>query len=190
MRSQFSSISLLAAVSLSLAACTSYIKRDEYDATVQELRAADRNLQSQIDALRGDLEVRFGDYDARFTQLQGRLRVDMTTHFEFDSAELRGQDRPVLDDFARVIGEYHPDVLVTVEGFADPAGSTGYNERLGQRRADAVRDYLVSQGLRGDRIRAVSYGEAPNRQVVPGGWGPDGEPNRRVALVIDFRGAG
>lgn len=189
------STSLLAlATALSLGACNTYVKRTEFDTTVQELRTADQRLQSQIDTqmrvLRDELDVRFKDYDARITAMGGRLRVDMTAHFAFDDATLRDQDRPALDDFARVIREHHPDVLVTVEGFTDPAGNAGYNQRLGQQRAEAVRNYLLSQGLREDQLRAVSYGEADNRQVVPGAAGDDGLPNRRVALVVDFAGHG
>ena len=55
------------------------------------------------------------------------------------------------------------------------------------RRAVAVKDYLASSGLSSEQLKAVSYGESRNRQVVPGakGPGPDGAENRRVALVID-----
>jgi peptidoglycan-associated lipoprotein len=95
----------------------------------------------------------------------------------------------VLDRFASVVREHYPDAVVTVEGFADPAGSAAYNRRLGQRRGESVRQYLTSDGQLGaERIRVVSYGEARERQVVPGAQGPNGLPNRRVALVIDYAG--
>jgi peptidoglycan-associated lipoprotein len=109
-------------------------------------------------------------------------------HFEFASSALREADRPVLDRFAGVVKEYYPGALVTVEGFTDPAGSAAYNRRLGQRRAEAVREYLgTAGGFTAEQLKAVSYGEARNRQVVPGAKGPgqDGVENRRVALVID-----
>src|SRR3546814_17397158 len=73
---------------------------------------------------------------------------------------LREQDKPFLNEFASVIREHHPNVLVTVEGFADPAGSAAYNKRLGQRRAEAVREQLVQAGgLSADKVRAVSRAE-------------------------------
>jgi peptidoglycan-associated lipoprotein len=78
--------------------------------------------------------------------------------------------------------------VITVEGFADPAGSASYNRRLGERRADAVRDYLVQNGLSADNLRAVSYGEASNRQVERGKTRDEGASNRRVTLVVDFAG--
>ncbi|WP_274382278.1 OmpA family protein [Pseudoxanthomonas wuyuanensis] len=84
----------------------------------------------------------------------------------------------------RVIRSSHTDALITVEGFTDPAGSIAFNKRLGQKRADAIRDYLVSSGgLSAQQVRAVSYGEDSNRQVHPGAVGEAGRGNRRVVLV-------
>lgn len=94
----------------------------------------------------------------------------------------------MLERFATVVKQYYPGALVTVEGFTDPAGSVGYNQRLGQRRADAVKEYLATAGgFASDSLKAVSYGKAKQRQVVPWAHGPGqtGEENRRVALVID-----
>ena len=75
-----------------------------------------------------------------------------------------------------------------MEGFADPAGSTAYNLRLGKLRAEEVRSYLISRGgLSEQQVRAVSYGEEVDRQVVPGAAGPGeaGRENRRAVIVID-----
>jgi peptidoglycan-associated lipoprotein len=97
----------------------------------------------------------------------------------------------VLDRFAAVVRDHYADAVITVEGFADPSGSAAYNRRLGQRRGEAVREYLAGDGqLTTERLKVVSYGEARERQVVPGAQGDDGLPNRRVALVIDYAGEG
>jgi peptidoglycan-associated lipoprotein len=173
-------------VVLGLAGCAGYVKRDEFDATIAELRATDQQQQQRLDQLQALMEQRFGEYDARISQVEGRLRVETTAHFAVDDATLRDADKPMLDDFARVIRDHHPGVVVTVEGFTDPSGSAAYNKRLGQRRADAVRDYLVTQGLPDAQVRAVSYGEDRNRQIHAGATGEQGLANRRVALVIDF----
>ncbi|HBD18992.1 MAG TPA: OmpA family protein [Arenimonas sp.] len=169
-----------------LVGCASYVKRDEFDATVAELRAADQAQSERIDQLQASLEERFSQYDARIAQFEGRLHVETTAHFEYGKAEVREADKPMLADFAKTLSEHHDGVVVTIEGFTDPAGSASFNQRLGQRRAEAVRDFLVSQGLSSDQVRAVSYGEADNRQIRPGAWGEEGLANRRVALVIDF----
>jgi peptidoglycan-associated lipoprotein len=94
----------------------------------------------------------------------------------------------VLDRFSSVVSEYYPGALVTVEGFTDQSGTAAYNLQLGRRRAQAVTEYLATAGGFGaDKLKAVSYGEARNRQVVPGAKGPGdrGIENRRVTLVID-----
>lgn len=190
----------LAVLALSLSACASFIKRAEFDSTVADLRAADGRLAAADDSLRGQLErmefqmsqltanlqSTFADYDAQIAQLQGRIRVDMTAHFAVNDATLRAQDKDALWEFSRTIADFHPQIIVTVEGFTDPSGSAQYNKWLGQQRANSVRDYLVSNGLPAAQIRAVSYGEAKERQINPGAIGQDGESNRRVALVIDY----
>ena len=169
-----------------LVGCASYVKRDEFDSTVAELRAADQAQNQRLDQLQAAMEQRFSQYDARFAQFEGRLHVETTAHFAYGKADVREADKPMLAEFAKTLAEHHDGVVVTVEGFTDPAGSASYNKRLGQRRADAVLDFLVSQGLAAEQVRAVSYGEADNRQIRPGAWGDKGLANRRVALVIDF----
>ncbi len=188
------SLSTAVVLALGLSACGSYVKRSEFDAAVGDLRATDDNLRGQLQSLQlqfsemtGDLETRFANYDAQITSLQGRLRVDMTAHFAYDDASLREDDKPALLDFSEVVREFHPNILITVEGFTDAAGSAEYNQWLGQQRADAVRKFLISQGgLEASRVRAVSYGEDNNRQVEQGAWGETGQANRRVALVVDY----
>ncbi|WP_028008315.1 OmpA family protein [Solimonas flava] len=169
-----------------LAGCHHYVKQEDYDAAIAELRANDAALRNDLNGLKSELDSRFAAYDAKISQLQGRVRVDLGAHFDYDKAALREQDKPALDEFAAVIREHHPNVLVTVEGFTDAAGSAGYNKKLGLKRAEAVRDYLVQTGgLDAGKVRAVSYGKDKNRQVEPGAYGAQGEANRRVALVID-----
>ena len=171
-----------------------YVKQDAFEAQLAELRGNDASMRSDIDALQSrvdsmesELQQKLAQYDAKIEKLQGRVSVDMSAHFGFDDATLRAEDKPVLDDFAAVIREHDPDAIITVEGFTDPAGSAAYNKRLGQKRADAVRSYLVgSAGLSDAKVRTVSYGEDSNRQVAKGAWGDDGMANRRVALVIDY----
>ncbi|UNK50124.1 OmpA family protein [Lysobacter sp. S4-A87] len=178
----FRNAGLVVALSaVGLAGCSSYIKREEFDSTIADLRATDQKLQSQIDSLSQK-------HDALVTQLAGRVRVETGAHFATGDATLNDQDKPLLDDFARVVKESHSDALITVEGFTDPAGSAAANRRLGLQRAQAVRDYLVSSGLGAEQVRAVSYGEDQNRQVRAGAVGEGGRDNRRVSLVVDYAG--
>jgi peptidoglycan-associated lipoprotein len=193
-------------LALGLAGCAARVKREEFNTEVaklrEEMQAGDRQAGSRIDstnqavadharrldALEQELQAFRSEYKVSMEKVQTMLKFDVPVHFDFASSELREVDRPVLDRFASVVKEYYPGAIITVEGFTDPAGSVRYNLRLGQRRAEAVREYLAtSGGFNSATIRAVSYGEIRNRQVVPGAKGPGdaGVENRRVALVID-----
>jgi peptidoglycan-associated lipoprotein len=178
---------VLCAAALALGACSNYVKRTEFDAAISDLDRRVSANEAALAALRSDLESRLDAHEARFEELAGRLYVDMNVHFAFDSATVRPQDQPTLDDFAAVLREHHSQAAVTVEGFSDPAGSPGYNRALAQRRADGVRAFLVGPGGLDDaRVRSVSYGEASERQLAPGAWGEEGAANRRVTLVVDL----
>jgi peptidoglycan-associated lipoprotein len=78
--------------------------------------------------------------------------------FEYDSSELAGDARGVLDAHALVLKKY-PSWTITIEGHCDERGTAEYNLALGERRAVASRAYLVSLGISADRLRTVSYGK-------------------------------
>jgi peptidoglycan-associated lipoprotein len=147
-------------------------------------------LETRLDGLARGLSQLEREFDVTVQRLETAVRFDMPVYFGFDLADLRPEDLPVLDRFAGVVGEYYPDALLTVEGFTDPSGSTAYNMALGQRRAEAVRNYLIeSEDFSPEHVRAVSYGEDSSRLVVPGEEGPEaGWENRRVVLVIEHVG--
>ncbi|MBD8872293.1 OmpA family protein [Rhodanobacter sp. DHB23] len=176
-------------LAVGLAGCSQYVKKDELNAAIQQLQQKQQDQQQQIDAIRQQMQSQFSKYDSQITAMQGRVSVDTVAHFAFNSADLSDQDKPALQDFAATISKYHPNVLVTVEGFADPAGSRAYNQHLGMERAKAVRDFLVSSGISADQVRAVSYGKDANRQVVKGASRDQGADNRRVSLTVDSAGA-
>jgi outer membrane protein OmpA-like peptidoglycan-associated protein len=115
-------------------------------------------------------------------------RYIVPVHFGFDSSVVREADFTVLSQVAEVIRQVYPTALVTIEGFADPAGSVQYNIGLSRRRAEAVRDIMVSRfGLPAQQFRAIPYGEQTARLVTPGARGddPGAEANRRVVFTID-----
>ncbi|GAB3782346.1 OmpA family protein [Dyella agri] len=185
-------IAVLAAsiLAVGLAGCSQYVKRDELNAAVQQLQQKQQDQQQQIDDIKQQMQSQFSKYDTQITAMQGRVSVDTVAHFAFNSADLSDQDKPALQNFAQTISKYHPNVLITVEGFADPAGSHAYNRKLGMERAKAVRDFLVASGINADQLRTVSYGSAGNRQVVKGASHDRGADNRRASLTVDSTGAG
>jgi peptidoglycan-associated lipoprotein len=80
-------------------------------------------------------------------------------YFDFDSYSVRNDAKPVLDAQAAWLARY-PQVTVRIDGNSDERGTVDYNFALGARRANAVRDYLVSKGVATSRIETVSYGKS------------------------------
>jgi peptidoglycan-associated lipoprotein len=78
--------------------------------------------------------------------------------FDLDSHQVRDDARPLLQKNADWMKRW-PSTKIMIEGHADSRGSAEYNLALGERRASAVRDYLVSLGLAGDRVQVVSKGK-------------------------------
>jgi peptidoglycan-associated lipoprotein len=79
-------------------------------------------------------------------------------HFDFDRYDIRPDDALILDANAEWL-KAHPEYLLLVEGHADERGTSEYNLALGDRRARASVNYLVSQGVKANRITTISYGE-------------------------------
>ena len=110
-------------------------------------------------------------------------QVGNTVYFGFDSAELSGKAQATLDRQAAFLN-VNPALVVIVEGHADERGTREYNLALGDRRATAVRDYLLAKGLNSARIRTVSYGK--ERPAVSGSNEDAWEKNRRAATVFEL----
>lgn len=195
--------SVVLACVLLLAGC-GYAKRKDVDAQLSQLRSemqqADQAQVAQIEAnsrrvgeLERALESLRSDFNVRIERLQGEyegmIAFDVPVHFDFDEAAVREPDRPVLDKFAAVAQKFYGGSLITVEGFTDPAGSTAYNQQLGMKRAEAVKSYLIAQGLTETAVRTVSYGESRNRLIDPTATHdePGALSNRRVTFVMDTR---
>lgn len=79
-------------------------------------------------------------------------------YFDYDKADIRSDARTALGQTADFLRKY-PQVKVTIEGHCDERGSTEYNLALGDRRATAVKQYLVSLGISADRMSTISYGK-------------------------------
>ena len=103
-------------------------------------------------------------------------------YFDFDVAEFRQADRDVLTYHAKDLAA-NPSKRIRLEGHADERGTREYNLALGDRRAVAVRDYLLAKGLNAARVRTVSYGK--ERPAVSGSTEGSWEFNRRAATVLN-----
>ena len=79
-------------------------------------------------------------------------------YFDTDKSDLRDDARQTLTKDAEFLRSY-PQVKISIEGHCDERGSTEYNLGLGQRRADAAKNYLISLGISGDRLQTTSWGK-------------------------------
>jgi peptidoglycan-associated lipoprotein len=87
-----------------------------------------------------------------------RVNVGDTVHFAYNEYNIEDADKAVLGRQAQWLSKY-PAVRVSVEGHCDERGTREYNLALGARRANAVKEYLVSQGVSTARVETVSYGK-------------------------------
>jgi peptidoglycan-associated lipoprotein len=144
-------------------------------------------LKTDVAGLHNDLQNLRTEFGAKITALESGIQFDVPVNFAFDDATVTDQDHTALDRFASVVQKYYPGSKLTVEGFADPAGGVGYNKALSLRRADAVKDYLVSKGVSQTDVKTVGYGKT--RLVVPGAShdDPGAQQNRRVVFVIETK---
>lgn len=164
-------------------AADSAVQRD-----VASLRTDQEAMRSELQALRNDLQSMRTEFGAKIVSLENGMQFALPVNFAFDDAAVRQSDEAALGRFAQVAQRYYNGSMITVEGFADPAGSVRYNLDLSRRRAEAVKEYLVAQGVNPDQVKTIGYGET--RQVAQGAWGNQmgAESNRRVVFVVETKG--
>lgn len=101
-------------------------------------------------------------------------------NFDFDKATLRQEDIAIIDKNVAGLDKWG-NVNIEVAGHTDSRGSEQYNMKLSQRRAETVRNYLISKGIAADRLTAKGYGEA---QPIADNATEEGRfKNRRVELI-------
>lgn len=102
-------------------------------------------------------------------------------NFEFDKSKLLPESYPILDHAVEVLNE-NPNLTVEIQGHCDYVGSDQYNQKLSERRANAVKDYLVSKGISASRLTTIGYGKtkpiADNSTVI------GRAKNRRVEFKV------
>lgn len=119
--------------------------------------------------------------DAKGCEIMAKAISLSGIYFRTDSAELKSESIAVLDATADTLNA-NPGVGVEIAGHTDSQGDAGYNQGLSQRRADAVRSYLISKGVNGSRLSAAGYGET--QPVADNGTSEGRAQNRRVELRI------
>ncbi|MCW3837486.1 peptidoglycan-associated lipoprotein Pal [Sphingomonas canadensis] len=104
-----------------------------------------------------------------------------TVHFAYDQYDLDAQARAILDTQAQWLLRY-PSVRVTIEGHCDERGTREYNLALGDRRANAAKNYLAARGVAPGRITTISYGK--ERPLALSSDEASWAQNRRAVTIV------
>ena len=108
-------------------------------------------------------------------------------NFDFDKSNIKPQAAAVLDEAVRMMKE-RPNMKVMIEGHTDSKGTDAYNQKLSERRAQAVFSYFVAKGISASRMQTIGYGETrpiASNTNPNGSDNPEGRAiNRRVELKV------
>lgn len=183
-------VAACAAGMLSLSACaTKGALREgleiERSARVAGDSANRADMQREVASLRTDLTALRTEFGAKISEVADGLKFAFPVHFAYDDATVRQADAAALERFASVAQKHYPGAKITVEGFADPAGSARYNLDLSRRRAESVRSYIGEHGVDPSLVNAVGYGETRLVRRDASRDMPGAELNRRVVFVIE-----
>lgn len=113
------------------------------------------------------------------------INVGDRVYFDFDKYDIRSDAQPLLASQAAWLKRY-PAVAVRIEGNCDERGTREYNLALGARRANSIRDFLVSQGIEGGRITTISYGK---EKPIDAGSGEEADQHNRNGHTAIVSGA-
>ena len=111
------------------------------------------------------------------------VRVELDVKFDFDKSKVKEESYGDIKNLADFMNQY-PSTTTTVEGHTDSVGTDAYNQKLSERRANAVRDVLVNQyGVGSERVNSVGYGES--RPVADNATDAGRAVNRRVEAEVE-----
>ena len=110
------------------------------------------------------------------------VNVGDRVFFNYDSSELDSDAQELLQDQVAWLKQYS-DVSVIIEGHCDERGTREYNLALGEKRAQAVKNYLISLGISSDRVSTISYGK--ERPAVVGSNDGAWAQNRRSVTIVN-----
>jgi peptidoglycan-associated lipoprotein len=145
----------------------------------EPISATQQEVSKDIDQDRQPQEVRLrAEKDSG--EVTEAAFVNESVHFTFDSALLSDQAQLILSNKADYLST-HSEVMITVEGHCDERGTDAYNIALGERRAEAVKNFLVDLGISANRLNTISYGE--ERPITLGQNESSWAKNRRAQLV-------
>jgi outer membrane protein OmpA-like peptidoglycan-associated protein len=109
------------------------------------------------------------------------LMVRARIHFDFNKANIKKEYIPLLKEVAKVLKE-NPNINLRIEGYTDDIGTKAYNQKLALKRAMAVKDFLVKEGIKPERIQVVGFGK---ERYIAENTTPIGRlTNRRAEFIV------
>jgi outer membrane protein OmpA-like peptidoglycan-associated protein len=155
--------------------------RAQAAASAEEANKLRAKAEADKEALRQQLLQQFNAV-LQTTETPRGLVINMSdVLFDFNKYDLRPEAREKLARLSGIIVS-HPGLNLKVEGYTDNVGTEDYNQKLSEKRAETVRDYLISNGILIDAIAAVGYGE--QYPVAPNTTSSGRAQNRRVEIVV------
>jgi OOP family OmpA-OmpF porin len=112
--------------------------------------------------------------------------LDATTLFDFDKSDLRPMGKEKLDDLVAKVKSHQAVDSITITGHTDSVGTDAYNQKLSERRANSVRDYMVNAGIDTSLITSTS-GMGETKPVASNDTADGRQQNRRVEVVVESR---
>jgi peptidoglycan-associated lipoprotein len=173
-RSTIVRLGLVAAVMFTVSACSSDDEAAALDQT--------GGVPAPQDGALNDVYQGNGSAAAPGTQADLVVNVGDRVFFGYDQYNVSDEARVTLDKQAKWLQQY-ANLNITVEGHADERGTREYNLALGERRANAVKNYLIAAGVAPTRINTISYGK--ERPAVPGSNDSAWAQNRRGVTKVE-----
>jgi outer membrane protein OmpA-like peptidoglycan-associated protein len=161
--------------------------QDTAEQQAQETAAAAAQVAGELDAATARLsamEKELEELNAQKTE-RGLVITLGDVLFGVNKAELKPGSERNVQKIADFLQEY-PERKALIEGFTDSTGSESYNQALSERRAEAVRTFLISRGVSSERITARGYGES--NPVASNATAASRQLNRRVEIIISEDG--
>lgn len=176
---QFRQLVIVAFLSVFLAACAGNDTKEQEAAAAQAAAEAAAQAEADAAAAQAAKERAEAQAAAELRRLQDDARMaGSVVYFEFDSSTLTDTGRAVLDKHVALLK--NTGASVRLEGHTDERGTREYNMALGERRANAVRDYMMVKGIPGYRLESISFGE--EKPVSYGSSEVSWSQNRRVEI--------
>lgn len=163
---------VLTAIVFAVGACSSKKKTDDVAGTPGASDTGSQSTTPQIDSTAMSFDASGSD--------SGKIDGLKTVNFEYDKANLTGDAKKKIQGNADWM-KSHANVNMQIEGHCDERGSIEYNLSLGERRAQAVKNYMINLGVPANRLSIISYGK--EKPIANGSTESDFQKNRRANFV-------